>query len=114
MEIEDFSALFRDSAFTVFRGIVASKGVVRGFVIPGGGSYSRSQLDDLVDQAKQLGASGLVWVRFPDGAPQCSVKAIEDGIVRGRSPRRRPRLRTCWCSRRARPSPRPNCWARCG
>ena len=82
LEIEDFSGLFVQSDFKVFRAIVESQGVVRGFVIPGAGRYSRSQLDELGDQAKQLGASGLVWVRFQDGVPQCSVKAIKEGVVR--------------------------------
>jgi len=37
-------------------------GVVRGFAVPGGNKYSRSQLDVLVEQAKQLGFTGLIWV----------------------------------------------------
>jgi aspartyl-tRNA synthetase len=82
LEIEDFSPLFVQSDFKVFRAIVESQGVVRGFVIPGAGRYSRSQLDELVELAKQLGASGLVWVRVQDGVPQCSVKAIKEGVVR--------------------------------
>jgi aspartyl-tRNA synthetase len=82
LEIVDFSPLFADSDFKVFRTIVEGGGAVRGFVIPGAGSYSRSQLDSLVDEAKQLGGSGLVWVRFQDGVPQCSVKAIKEPVVR--------------------------------
>ena len=55
MEIHDLSEVFRDSEFRVFKQIVAEGGVVRGFAVPGGNSYSRSQLDVLVDQAKQMG-----------------------------------------------------------
>ncbi len=33
-------------------------------------SYSRSQLDELGELAKQFGASGLVWARRPEGTPQ--------------------------------------------
>jgi len=34
-----------DSEFRVFKQIVADGGVVRGFAVPGGNKYSRSQLD---------------------------------------------------------------------
>ena len=36
---------------------------MRGFAVPGGNRYSRSQIDVLVDQAKQMGFTGLIWVR---------------------------------------------------
>jgi len=81
LEIQDFSAAFADSTFQVFRRIVAQNGVVRGFVIPGAGRYSRRELDDLVEQAKQLGGSGLIWIRVQDGVSQCSVKAIDQAAV---------------------------------
>ena len=45
MEIHDLSEAFRDSEFRVFKQIVADGGVVRGFAVPGGNKYSRSQLD---------------------------------------------------------------------
>src|SRR5438874_6870840 len=51
LEIEDFSDLFRDSEFRVFKQIVAEGGVVRGFSVPGGNRWTRSHLDALVDQA---------------------------------------------------------------
>ena len=73
MEIVDVSALFADSPFSVFRDAVASGGVVRGFVVPGGAKYSRKDLDGLTGQARQFGASGLVWTRLVDGALQSSA-----------------------------------------
>ncbi len=68
--------MFRDSEFRVFKQIVAEGGVVRGFAVAGGNKYSRSQLDVLVDQAKQMGFTGLIWVR-PGEPPLSSVKALE-------------------------------------
>ena len=81
MPITDVSEIFASSAFGVFRGAVAHGGVVRAFVVKGGGKYSRKDVDDLVEQAKQLGAGGLIWARTvtEGGATvvKCSVKAIE-------------------------------------
>jgi aspartyl-tRNA synthetase len=82
LEIHDLSAIFCESEFRVFKKIVADGGVVRGIVLPGGNSYSRSQLDVLVDHAvKQLGFSGLIWAR-PGEPPICSVKAIGEASLR--------------------------------
>ena len=58
-----------------------SGGVVHGFAVPGGNRYSRSQLDGLVDQAKQMGFTGLIWVR-PGEPPVCSVKALGEATLR--------------------------------
>ena len=81
LEIVDLSAEFRDSEFRVFKQIVADGGVVRGIVVPGGNKYSRSQLDVLVDQAKQMGFSGLIWVR-PGEPPLSSVKALGEAALK--------------------------------
>jgi aspartyl-tRNA synthetase len=81
LEIEELSDLFKDSEFRVFKQIVAEGGVVRGFAVPGGNKYSRSQLDLLVDQAKQMGFTGLIWVR-PGEPPLSSVKALGEGTLR--------------------------------
>ena len=86
LEIVDLSAAFRDSEFRVFKQIVADGGVVRGFAVPGGNKYSRSQLDVLVDQAKQMGFTGLIWVR-PGEPPLSSVKALGEAALRRRSRR---------------------------
>jgi len=81
MEIHDLSEAFRDSEFGVFKQIVADGGVVRGFAIRGGNKYSRSQLALIVDQAKQMGFTGLIWVR-PGEPPLSSVKALSEATLR--------------------------------
>jgi aspartyl-tRNA synthetase len=82
-EIQDFGILFADSPFGIFREAVAHGGTIRGFVIPGAAKYSRREVDELVDQAKQLGAAGLVWARHTAEGVQSSAKAIgEEGTRR--------------------------------
>ena len=83
MEIGDVSSAFADSSFSVFRGVIESGGEVRGFVVKGGARYSRKELDELTEQAKQLGATGLVWARNADGVVQSSaLKAAGEGAIR--------------------------------
>ncbi|MBI4265212.1 MAG: aspartate--tRNA ligase [Acidobacteria bacterium] len=84
MPIQDIRELFRESSFRVFREIVAGGGTVRGFVVKNAAGYSRSEVDGIVEQAKQLGATGLVWARrAADGAVTSSVmKALGEDQVR--------------------------------
>jgi aspartyl-tRNA synthetase len=61
MEITDLSAVFSDTQFKAFAGVLDSDGAVRG--INGGRlELSRSGLDGLVARAQELGAKGLVWM----------------------------------------------------
>ena len=85
MPIQDLREFFRESSFRVFREIVAGGGTVRGFVVPNAGGYSRSEVDGIVDQAKALGATGLVWARrTEDGTVTSSImKALGEESVRG-------------------------------
>jgi aspartyl-tRNA synthetase len=46
-------------------------------VIPGAARYSRREIDELVEQAKQLGAGGLVWARYTGGA---GARAVPSGV----------------------------------
>src|SRR5690606_16421693 len=75
MEIVDVSAIWAESAFNAFRNIVSGGGVVRALVVPGGGRYSRSELDGLVEQARAWGAVGILWARRADGGVHTNVKA---------------------------------------
>jgi aspartyl-tRNA synthetase len=83
MEIRDLSAAFAASEFALFRSAVESGGEVRGFAVPGAAKYSRRELDELVEQAKQLGGGGLVWARAADPAVQSSaLKAAGEAVIR--------------------------------
>lgn len=61
MELVDLGSCFATTEFRGFAQTLAEGGRVRGFNA-GARSLSRSQLDDLVMRAKNLGAEGLVWV----------------------------------------------------
>ncbi|MBP1603031.1 MAG: aspS [Acidobacteria bacterium] len=83
MVITDVSGVFADSTFSVFRDALAGGGVVRGIVVPGGATASRKELDALADEAKSLGAGGLVWVRQSGDAVQSSaLKAAGEATMR--------------------------------
>ena len=84
MPIQDIREFFRESSFRVFREIVAGGGTVRGFVVAKAGAYSRSEVDGIVDQAKALGATGLIWARrLEDGTVTSSImKAMGEEAVR--------------------------------
>jgi aspartyl-tRNA synthetase len=84
LEIADVSHVWADASFNAFRTIVASGGVVRALVVPGGARYARSELDGLVEQAKALGAVGILWARKGEGgAVNTNVKAAgEANLIR--------------------------------
>ena len=83
MELQDLSAPFTSSNFSVFRGAIDAGGEVRGFVVPNAARYSRKDLDNLIDEAKQLGAAGLVWARHAEGTVQSpALKAAGEEAIR--------------------------------
>ncbi len=82
LEIQDFGVQFGESPFGIFREAIAHGGTVRGFVIPGAAKFSRRELDELAEQAKQFGAAGLVWARYTAEGVQSSAKAIGEAGIR--------------------------------
>jgi aspartyl-tRNA synthetase len=76
LKIQDVGPLFAESPFGIFREAMAHGGTVRGFVIPGAAGASRRDLDEIVEMAKQAGASGLIYVRRTAEGVQSSAKAI--------------------------------------
>ena len=82
LRIQDVSPLYIESAFGIFREAVSVGGTVRGFVIPGAATASRRELDEIVEMAKQAGATGLIWARRTADGVQSSAKAIGDEATR--------------------------------
>ncbi len=62
LEIVDLGDAFAGSEFRVFADALGGGGVARGFRVPAGTvELPRRRLDELTEQARALGAKGLVW-----------------------------------------------------
>jgi aspartyl-tRNA synthetase len=68
LRIRDYSTVFAGLDFAVTTTAMANGGRVRGIVLPGGGAWSRKQVDELEALAKGAGAGGLLRLRKADGA----------------------------------------------
>jgi aspartyl-tRNA synthetase len=75
LEIQDVSPVWAEAKFNAFRDAVTKGGAVRALAVPGGARWARSELDALVEQAKQLGAAGIVWARRTEAGLNTNVKA---------------------------------------
>ena len=68
LQLEALTDVVKDSGFKVFQSVVASGGTVKGLRAPGSSGYSRRQLDELTEFARDRGAKGLVTIAL-EGAP---------------------------------------------
>ncbi|MFL5761665.1 MAG: aspartate--tRNA ligase [Thermomicrobiales bacterium] len=73
LELQDVSDALRETDFEVFRTILAGGGEVKAIVVPGCGHYSRREIDELRDIAKQAGARDLTPIALIDGAVKSSI-----------------------------------------
>src|SRR5712692_2905262 len=69
MELIDITRVAQTIEFPAFRTAQS----VRGIVVPGGAALSRKRIDEITEEAKKLGASGLVWMKF-DAQRGSSIK----------------------------------------
>jgi aspartyl-tRNA synthetase len=66
MELADLSDVFSATEVKVFRSVLDAGGAIRSIVVTGQGVLGRKELDGIVDEAKALGAGGLVWIAVTD------------------------------------------------
>ena len=64
LEMSNVSELAAQTDFNVFQSVLQAGGIVKGFAVPGGGSYSNSALRELEEFVKERGARGLAHVRL--------------------------------------------------
>ncbi len=67
LELQDVSHIFADTDLGVFKSVLASGGIVKTVVAPGGAGWSRSKLDAYTEFARDLGAKGLAWIKILPG-----------------------------------------------
>ena len=79
-EIQDISETVKDIDFVVFKDALAAGGSVRAINVKDGAeTYTRKEIDKLVEHAKGIGAKGLAYIRWAD-EPNCSFKKfLADG-----------------------------------
>ncbi|MFA5155337.1 MAG: aspartate--tRNA ligase [Patescibacteria group bacterium] len=62
LEIKDVSELAQDCGFSVFTDALKNNGVVHALKIDGGAKFTRKEIDELTELAKQKGAKGLAYL----------------------------------------------------
>ncbi|MFM8999753.1 MAG: aspartate--tRNA ligase [Actinomycetota bacterium] len=74
MELADVSAAFASTGFQAFAGALTKGCVIKALAAPGGAALSRKELDELVQDAKGRGASGLVWIAVEESGVRSPVE----------------------------------------
>ena len=73
-EIQDITDTVKDIDFVVFKSAIEDGGSVRAINVKNGATtYTRKEIDKLVEHAKGIGAKGLAYIRWAD-EPNCSFK----------------------------------------
>jgi aspartyl-tRNA synthetase len=83
LKIFDVSESVKNSEFKVFSETIGKGGVVRGLCAPGGGAFSRKEIEGLETYCKGVGAKGLVSLKIDEhGKPSGpSAKFFNDAHV---------------------------------
>ena len=63
MKLKDISDIASECELRVFRQVVEKGGLVKAICVPGGGEFSRKDLDDLTEFAQIFGAKGMAWIK---------------------------------------------------
>ncbi len=73
-EIQDITETVKDIDFVVFKNAIEEGGSVRAINVKNGAeTYTRKEIDKLVEHANGIGAKGLAYIRWA-GEPNCSFK----------------------------------------
>jgi aspartyl-tRNA synthetase len=68
LELKELNEVFQNIEFQVFRDTLSLGGMIKGLNAKAASHFSRKELDDLTENAKKLGAKGLVWFKVEDGS----------------------------------------------
>jgi len=74
LKFADFTNIVKDSGFKVFTENIKKGGVVAGFAVPGGASFTRNQMDNLVEYTKSLGVGGLAYIKLTENGIDSAIE----------------------------------------
>ncbi len=81
LELVDLSALVGRTEFKVFTSALEAGGCVKAIPVPEGGSFSRKEIQNLEEVAKEYGARGLAWCKLGDeGLTGPVAKFFREGL----------------------------------
>ena len=79
MLINDITDIFKDTEFSVFKGVIESKGIINAIVVKNAADkYSRKKLDELTDLVKKRKASGLAYIKYDKEVSGSIVKVLPE------------------------------------
>ena len=82
LELRDLTDIVGGSEFGVFKSAIKGGGIVKGLCAPGCGSYSRRELDALIELSKSFGAKGLVALSLVDEPGGLAVDRVSSAAAK--------------------------------
>lgn len=73
LEFQNVTEALRGTGFKAFSGVIERGGVIKAIVVPGCAGYTRSQIDEITELAKENGAKGLATFALRDGEVKSPV-----------------------------------------
>ncbi len=73
LEFQNVTEALRGTGFKAFSGVIERGGVIKAIVVPGCAGYTRSQIDEITELAKEHGAKGLATFALRDGEVKSPV-----------------------------------------
>ncbi len=80
LEIKDFSREVKAFKSNILEGILASRGKIKGLVLPESARYSRKILDNINDYIKEIGGKGAIWLKKTEEGFKSALK-IDAGAI---------------------------------
>jgi aspartyl-tRNA synthetase len=82
LQIEDVTDIVKNSQFKVFLETIDKGGVVKVIAGKGFASFSRSEIDKLIQKTQSFGAKGLAWIKVKGGFESPILKFFPEQTVR--------------------------------
>lgn len=82
LEIEDVTDLVKHSQFKIFLDTIGKGGVVKAIKGKGFASFSRGEIDKLVQKAQSFGAKGLAWIKIKNGFESPILKFFSEELIK--------------------------------
>ena len=78
LPLSDISDIASECGFGIFKSTVTDGGVVKALRVPGGGDFTRKQIDEYCELAKVFGAKGLAYIVVGEELKSPIVKFFEE------------------------------------